>query len=187
LIDGGADHALTAAASTIRLSKRQLATMLLGYSFEARLSLPTRPLDVAYTYPFVHRPLVEFVMAIPGEELSAPGEMRSLMRRAFEGLLPPRVAARRSKGYYPPAVMRALRPLAESARPVDRLEVVQRGWLDPRRLDAAIRIVIDGGAVTGGEVRRALHLEQWLTSRDRRGPAEMPRTKGGENHEVLNA
>jgi hypothetical protein len=83
--------------------------------------------------------------------------------------------------------MRALRPLAESARPVDRLEVVQRGWLDPARLDAAIREVIDGGASIGGEVRRALRLEQWLTSRQRRGPAAILNPKGGEYHDVLNA
>ena len=169
-------------------SSRQTPTgAVLGYAIEARLSLPMLPLDVIYTYPFVHRPLVEFVMAIPGEELSAPGQMRSLMRRSFAGLLPPRVVERTSKGYYPPAAMRALRPLAESARPVDRLDVVQRGWLDPGRLDAAIRVVIDGGAATGAEVLRALRLEQWLISRHRRGPAVTPTGKGGECHEVLNA
>jgi asparagine synthase (glutamine-hydrolysing) len=185
--DDGPDVALAAAASTIRPSKRQLAKLVLGYAIEARLSLPILPLDVTYTYPFVHRPLVEFVMAIPGEELSAPGRMRSLMRRSFAGLLPPRVAERTSKGYYPPAAMRALRPLAESARPVDRLEVVRRGWIEPAKLDAAIRVVIDGGAATGAEVLLALRLEQWLTSRHRRKAAEPPTKKGGECHAVLNA
>jgi asparagine synthase (glutamine-hydrolysing) len=187
LIEQVPDVGLLAATSAIRPSKRHLAKLLLGYAIDARLSLPMLPPDVTYTYPFVHRPLVEFVMAIPGEELSAPGRMRSLMRRSFEGLLPPRVLERTSKGYYPPAAMRALRPLAEAARPVDRLEVVQRGWIDPERLDAAIRLVIDGGAATGGEVLRALRLEQWLTARHRRQSAEPPTQKGGERHEVLNA
>jgi asparagine synthase (glutamine-hydrolysing) len=187
LVDERPDPALAAAASAIRPSKRQLAKVLLGYSSEARLSLPAMPLDITYTYPFVHRPLVEFVIAIPGEQLSAPGELRSLMRRSFRGLLPSRIVERTSKGYYPPAAMRALRPFAQSARPVDRLEVVQRGWLDPARLDEAIRVVIDGGAATGGEVRRALRLEQWLVSRHRRFPTGMPKQKGGENHDVLHA
>jgi hypothetical protein len=187
LMEDVPDDALATAALAIRPSKRQLARLVLGYAIEARLSLPMLPLDVIYTYPFVHRPLVEFVMAIPGEELSAPGRMRSLMRRSFEGLVPPRILQRTSKGYYPPAAMRALRPLAEAARPVGALEVVQRGWIDPGRLDAAIRVVIDGGAATGAEVLRALRLEQWLISRHRRGPVEPPTQKGGECHEVLNA
>jgi asparagine synthase (glutamine-hydrolysing) len=187
LMEDARDDALATAALAIRPSKRQLARLVLGYATEARLGLPMRPFDVVYTYPFVHRPLVEFVMAIPGEELSAPGRMRSLMRRSFAGLLPPRVVERTSKGYYPPAAMRALRPLAEAARPVDRLDVVQRGWLDPGRLDAAIRVVIDGGAATGAEVLRALRLEHWLRARHRRGPAVTPTQKGGECHEVLNA
>jgi asparagine synthase (glutamine-hydrolysing) len=178
---------VAATAARFRPSKRPLARQLLGYSREARLSVPVPPIDVIYTYPFVHRPLVEFVLAIPGEQLSAPGQMRSLMRRSFAALLPPRVVQRTSKGYYPPAALRALRPIARAARPVDRLEVVQRGWLDPDRLDAAIREVIDGGAGVGLEVRSALRLEQWLTSRDRRGPAVTPIQKGGECHDVLNA
>ncbi len=185
--DDGPDVALAAAVSAIRPSKRELARLILSYAVEGRLGLPTLPLDVTYTYPFVHRPLVDFVMAIPGEELSEPGRMRSLMRRSFEGLLPPRVLERTSKGYYPPAVMRALRPLAQAARPVDRLEVVQRGWLDAGRLDAAIGELIDGGAATGAGVLSALRLERWLTSRHRRKAAEPPTQKGGECHEVLNA
>jgi len=176
-----------AAASAFRLSKRGLASQLLRYSHEARLSHPIAPVDITYTYPFVHRPLVEFVLAIPGAELSAPGRLRSLMRRAFAELLPSRVVERTSKGYYPPAAMRTLRPLAQAARPVRRLEVVQRGWLDPERLDAAIGEVVDGGATAGSEVRSALRLEQWLTTRQRRGPAVIPQRKGGECHDVLNA
>jgi asparagine synthase (glutamine-hydrolysing) len=187
LIEETPADGIAAAAARFRPSQRLLARTLLGYSHEARLSVPAPPLDMTYTYPFVHRPLVEFVLAIPGEELSAPGQMRSLMRRSLPGLLPARIVNRISKGYYPPGAMRALRPLAQAARPVDRLEVVQRGWLDAARLDAAIRDVIDGGAVSGADVRSALWLERWLTSRQRRGPAVTPTQKGGECHDVLHA
>src|SRR5262249_57092261 len=112
----------------IRRSKRRLAELLLAYALQGRLNVPHLPPDLTYAYPFLHRPLVEFVMAIPGDELSAPGETRSLMRRAFDGLVPSRVLQRRSKGHYAPSVMRSIRPLAAEARPVDRLEVVPRGW-----------------------------------------------------------
>lgn len=50
------------------------------------------------SYPFLHRPLVEYVCAIPFEQLLRPGESRSLMRRSLLGTLPPQTLARRGKG-----------------------------------------------------------------------------------------
>jgi asparagine synthase (glutamine-hydrolysing) len=185
--DHGNDLGIARALSEVRPSKRRLASLLLEYSLRGRLTAPSQPAYVIHAYPFAHRPLVEYMLAIPQEELSAPGEPRSLMRRAFRGLVPARILRRVSKGYYPPAVMRAIRPLAASMRPVENLEVVRRGWIDPRRLDAAILSLIDGGGCTGGAVGQALRLEQWLASRHRRGPAAMPRGKEVKINEVLNA
>lgn len=170
-----------------RWSQRALVESLWGYSLEGRLSPRSELHGITYTYPFAHRPLVEFMPAIPGEELSAPGEMRSLMRRAFEGLVPARVLRRTSKGYYPPAAMRAARSVAAAMRPVERLEVVRRGWVDSERLDAAVRTLMDGSSRTGTEVRKVMCLEQWLSSRYRRGPAETPQRKEVITHAVLKA
>src|SRR5207249_10788845 len=157
-------------------SKRDIAALVMTYTIGSRLNIPYMPGPLTYTYPFTHRPLVEYVLEIPGEELSARGEMRSLMRRAFDGLVPPRILRRTSKGYYPPSAMRAARPLAASMRPVDRLEVVRREWIDARRLDAAIRMFVNRAASAGEEVRRVLRLEQWLASR-RRHPSAIPQGK----------
>ncbi len=173
--------------SEIRPAKRDLARMILRYSLGARLDVPSHPPGVVYTYPFLHRPLVEFMMAIPGEQLSAPGRTRALMRRAFEGLVPARILRRVSKGYYPPAALRAVRPLAAMLLPVDRLEVVQRGWIEPRRLDDAIRQLTDGGGESGADVYRVLRLEQWLLSRHRRAPAVIPQREEVRTNAVLNA
>src|SRR5205823_2729993 len=79
------------ALSGVRASKRDIAALVMTYAIGSRLNIPYMPGPLTYTYPFTHRPLVEYVLAIPGEELSAPGEMRSLMRRAFDGLVPPRI------------------------------------------------------------------------------------------------
>jgi asparagine synthase (glutamine-hydrolysing) len=172
--------------STIRPSKRELAASLLAYPSGSQLNIPLLPPGVIFTYPYTHRPLIEYVAAIPGNELSAPGQSRALMRRAFDGLVPPRVLRRVSKGYYPPSAMRSLRVPAAALRPVERLEVVQRGWIDPHQLDAAIGGLLDGGC-TGGEVRRVLRLQHWLTSRHRRGPAGIPQREEVNAHAVLNA
>jgi asparagine synthase (glutamine-hydrolysing) len=151
------------------------------------MNIPALPFDLTFAYPFIHRPLVEYVLAIPGEQLSAPGEPRSLMRRAFQGFVPARVLRRTSKGYYPPSALRAARDRAADLLPVDRLEVVAREWIDPARLDAAIRTLVDGSGHTGSDVRRVLHLEEWLSTRQRRSPISNSRGKEVTSHEVLNA
>ena len=169
----------------LRRSKRALARMVLGYSAGARLDVPDRAPDIVYVYPFAHRPLVEFMLAIPGEQLSAPGTTRSLMRRAFTGLVPPRVLRRVSKGYYPPAAFRAAPRLVASMLPVHELEVVQRGWIDPVQLRSAIQTLTDGSGQTGGDIHAVLRLERWLQSR--RDSHGMPTRKEVNTHEVLHA
>jgi asparagine synthase (glutamine-hydrolysing) len=171
---------------SVRPSKRDLAASVVQHAREAQLDIPIQPPGIAFAYPFLDRPLVEFALAIPGEQLSAPGETRALMRRAFDGLVPPRVLRRISKGYYPPSLTRAARSHAAAMRPVDRLEVVQRGWIDGAALDRAIGLLVDGGSA-GREVRRVLRLEEWLRARHRRGPATIPQWKEVTTDEVLNA
>lgn len=155
------------AAHRPRLSQRETARTVLDHSISARLEAP-RPAGVAYAYPFTHRPLVEYMLAIPGEQLSAPGQTRSLMRRAFEGLVPAKVLGRFSKGYYPPVMTRAARSAVGSLLPVARLEVVRRGWIDAGRLEIAIASLLNGGGRTSAEVRLVLQLEEWMTSRHHR-------------------
>jgi hypothetical protein len=171
--------------SGLRRSKRMLARMVLGYATGARLDVPHHAADIVYAYPFAHRPLVEFMLAIPGEQLSAPGATRSLMRRAFVNLVPARVLRRVSKGYYPPAAFRAARQLVASMVPVRDLEVVQRGWIDPDRLQAAIRALTGGGGETGGDIHCVLRLERWLQAR--RAPSAIPLRKEVNTNDVLHA
>ncbi|HEY7499678.1 MAG TPA: asparagine synthase-related protein [Vicinamibacterales bacterium] len=171
---------------SISPSKRDLAASVVLHARESQLDIPIQPRGIALAYPFLDRRLVEFALAIPGEQLSAPGETRALMRRAFDGLVPARILRRISKGYYPPSLTRAARVRAASMRPVDRLEVVQRGWVNGAALDRAIGMLVDGGSA-GREVRRVLRLEEWLRARHRRGPATIPRRKEVTTDEVLNA
>jgi asparagine synthase (glutamine-hydrolysing) len=174
-----------AAPLHVRRSKRALARMILSYSEGARFDVPLRRSDIVYTFPFTHRPLIDFVLAIPGDQLSAPGTTRALMRRAFEGLLPPRIVRRISKGYYPPAAFRAARRLAASLLPAAGLEVVQRGWIDGERLEAAIRALTHGGGETGGDIHSVLGLERWLEARRTR--TAIPQRKEVNTNDVLHA
>ena len=120
------------------------------------------------------------MLAIPGEQLSAPGiDAIADAARVRRPSCPPRVLRRVSKGYYPPAAFRAARRLVASMLPVRDLEVVQRGWIDPERLQTAIHALTDGGGETGGDIHVVLRLERWLQAR--RDTLRDPTTKGGEH------
>ena len=53
--------------------------------------------DIEFSYPFTHRPLVEFMLSIPAEQHARPNESKSLIRRAFRDLLPAELIARKEK------------------------------------------------------------------------------------------
>ena len=82
------------------------------------------------TYPFLHRPLVEFVMSIPFEQKLRPNETRSLMRRAFKDLLPPKILNRKSKGIVGETFCRGL---------VDQWAVLQPMLADSRVVSSGVR------------------------------------------------
>src|SRR5215212_8994871 len=91
------------------------------------------------TYPYAHRPLVEFLQAIPLDQLMRPGENRVLMRRMLAGVLPDEIAKRRTKGNPREAIFRAI------ARESGRLHLVfqnsrlcARGYIDKEPLLAAL-------------------------------------------------
>ena len=53
-------------------------------------------------YPYLDRGLLEFVSAIPPEQLVRPGQRRSLMRRALIGIVPDELLNRKRKAYMYP-------------------------------------------------------------------------------------
>lgn len=50
-----------------------------------------------YRYPYLDQVLIEYTLSIPANQLLRPGNRRSLMRRALEGLVPPDVLRRKTK------------------------------------------------------------------------------------------
>ena len=50
--------------------------------------------DVQFSYPGTHRPLIEFLVAIPFEQRARPKEGKSILRRALRDLLPPELLYR---------------------------------------------------------------------------------------------
>ncbi|HKY28330.1 MAG TPA: asparagine synthase-related protein [Pyrinomonadaceae bacterium] len=115
------------------------------------------------SHPYLHRPLVEFLQAIPYEQRVRPGEARSVMRRALLDLLPERIAKRRSKGGIDEVLYRALaqewprlRSMFETAR------VASHGYVDKQALIVALDRARHGYEPQTAHLFRTIALEFWL-------------------------
>jgi asparagine synthase (glutamine-hydrolysing) len=128
-----------------------------------RLQTPEALQHLSYTHPYAHRPLVEFMLTIPAHIVCAPGQPRRLMRRSFAGLLPPAVLNRKSKASYNPIYRSALLPMANTLLKMPRkIEVVERGWVDPASLIGRLERFRQGLDCNENQLRQILLFEFWL-------------------------
>ena len=74
--------------STLDLLRRQIAS----------LPSPSEP-PYEKRYPYLDRDFLEFLYAVPREQLLRPGQRRSLMRRALVGVVPEEILNRKRKAY----------------------------------------------------------------------------------------
>ena len=126
---------------------------------------PLQHLD--YTHPFAHRPLVEFLMAVPADVLCRPGEPRRLMRSALSDLWPPALRRRRSKGLFHAPMREALRPLARDLLQGPALQVVERGLVDRASFLSRLERLSAGLECNETQLQQIVLLELWLRNRGR--------------------
>lgn len=114
-------------------------------------------------YPYMDRDLLQFLYAIPREQLVRPGQRRSLMRRALAGILPPEILHRARKAFV------ARGPLAAIAHNLPRmLQMTQDmvsaalGVLNAEALRDAMRNACEGKEVSIVAMIRTFTLEHWL-------------------------
>jgi asparagine synthase (glutamine-hydrolysing) len=119
-----------------------------------------------YTHPFAHRPLVEFLMAVPTSILCRPGEPRKLMRSAMSDLWPIKLQNRRSKGLFNAPWQEALQPLANLLLGAKHLSVVDLGFVDQGRLLSRLQRLRLGADCNQSQLRNIIVLELWLRNRD---------------------
>jgi asparagine synthase (glutamine-hydrolysing) len=117
------------------------------------------------TYPFLHRPLVEFLINVPMGQKLRPDETRSLMRRALKDLLPTKILERRSKGTTGEALCRGLANEWPRIRPLlvdSHLE--RRGYVNGKELVQALNRARHGMEFNISGLLQVLALEVWLRS-----------------------
>jgi asparagine synthase (glutamine-hydrolysing) len=142
--------------------RRQLASSLLG----------CEPLTEK-RYPYLDRTLLEFLYAIPREQLVRPGQRRSLMRRALVGLVPAEILGRRRKAYVSRSPMAAIRARSEELK-ANSAEMIlsSLGFLDTTVFQRALEDAEHGRTVHTTALLRTLSIEEWLTHLSRTGRIE---------------
>jgi asparagine synthase (glutamine-hydrolysing) len=140
-------------------------------------------------YPFVDRRLVEFCLSIPLEQLTRPGETRSLMRRALRGIVPERVLTRRSKNVPAQPIGDAVeREWARLARLFSQPLLEQYGLAAAAELAPALRRARHGAEKFLGPLLWAVVLEEWLQQASaRRWLRPAPTIDGGVSRTHLRA
>jgi asparagine synthase (glutamine-hydrolysing) len=138
--------------STLDALRRQLACKALPFDppFEKR-------------YPYLDRGLLEFMFAIPREQLVRPTQRRSLMRRALVGIVPDEILNRRTKAFVARSPMVAIsNDWAHFAEMTQNMLSSSLGIVDSKSISEALRRVRRGEEVPMIALRRTLCLEGWL-------------------------
>jgi asparagine synthase (glutamine-hydrolysing) len=138
--------------STLNALRRQLA----------RTALPFEP-PFEKRYPYLDRGLLEFMFAIPREQLVRPTQRRSLMRRALVGIVPDEILNRKTKAFVARSPMVAISSdWAHFAGMTQNMLSSSLGIVDPERISEALQKVRRGEDVPMIALRRTLCLEDWL-------------------------
>jgi asparagine synthase (glutamine-hydrolysing) len=136
---------------------------LWAQGFAATRSNPYNRSGVERLSPYFDRRLVEFVLAIPTEQLSHAGRPRRLQKNAMRRLLPESVWQRRGKANFEPLLRYGLeRTEAGLLREMSRESLaVDQGWIRSDWLEEALRRAGDPDRDLYA-VTECILLELWL-------------------------
>jgi asparagine synthase (glutamine-hydrolysing) len=132
---------------------------------QRQLACDVPPFEPPYEkcYPYLDRSLLEFIFAIPREQLVRPGQRRSLTRRALVDIVPEELLNRKRKAF----VVR--RPLVTIASHwTDLIALIQPmlaselGIIDAVRFRSALRKARERQEVPLVPLLRTLVVESWL-------------------------
>jgi asparagine synthase (glutamine-hydrolysing) len=125
-------------------------------------NLPSEP-PHEKRYPYLDRDLLEFIYAIPREQLVRPTQRRSLMRRALVGMVPDEILNRKRKAF----VARAPLLMIASQWP-HFVEMTQHmvssslGIVDSEAIFGILQNARQGKEVPTVALMRTIRIESWL-------------------------
>jgi asparagine synthase (glutamine-hydrolysing) len=114
-------------------------------------------------YPYLDRDLLEFLYAIPREQLVRPGQRRSIMRRALANIVPEEVLNRRRKAFVARSPIVAILSEWTTLTAVSQnLLVASLGFVDSKLFTKALQKARNGDELSIVTLMRTLWLEFWL-------------------------
>jgi asparagine synthase (glutamine-hydrolysing) len=154
---------------TIDALRRQLGSGALPYNppYEKR-------------YPYLDRDLLEFIFAIPREQLVRPGERRSLMRRALIGIVPDEVLNRRRKAFIARAPLAAFVSASASQNVRSKMASESLGFLKSPIFWTTLVNAGKGQEVPTVQLLRTLALEAWLKNLMDQGLLRKPNSQSSQ-------
>lgn len=136
--------------------------------------LPSTP-SYEKRYPYLDRDLLEFIYAIPREQLVRPGQRRSLMRRSLAGIVPDEVLNRRRKAFVARMPMVALSHQWPKLLEMNRHMIAAScNFVSSERVLEALQLVRAGREVAIVSLVRTLQIEAWLRGLYRSGVLKSP-------------
>jgi asparagine synthase (glutamine-hydrolysing) len=138
--------------STLEALRRQLASFPLS---------PDPPYRKAY--PYLDRDLLEFLFALPPDQLVRPNQRRSLMRRALASIVPQELLNRKRKAFVirgPLAAIAAREPQFKAT--TRQMLATSLGIIDSTAFAATLCEVHSGGIVSVPAMVRTFAIERWL-------------------------
>lgn len=138
--------------STLDALRRQLACS----------SLPSDQVQEK-RYSYLDRSLLEFMYAVPREQMVRPGQRRSLMRRALVGIVPDKLLNRRRKAFVARGPMVSIgAKWADLTDLTQHMRASELGIVDSVRFTNALYKARDRREVPLVALLRTLSTERWL-------------------------
>jgi asparagine synthase (glutamine-hydrolysing) len=138
--------------STLDMLRRQLAC----------LALPSNP-PYEKRYAYLDRDLLEFLYAVPREQLVRPGQRRSLMRRALNGIVPDQLLNRKRKAFVVRSPLAMISSdwasLIETSK---QMTLTSLGIIEAKAFTEAVQRTHDDQEANMAALMRTLHIEHWL-------------------------
>jgi asparagine synthase (glutamine-hydrolysing) len=156
-----------------------------------QLGCSVQPCDPPYErrYPYLDRDLLEFIYAIPREQLLRPNQRRSLMRRALIGIVPDEVLNRKRKAFV------ARSPLIAISSEWVRLNQMTQGMVssslrivDPQLFVESLQNARHAQEIQILPLMRTIAIEAWLKNLAQCGIASVVRsTSIGDETDCIKA
>src|SRR2546429_516608 len=146
----------------------------------ARTALPFEP-PFEKRYPYLDRGLLEFMFAIPREQLVRPTQRRSLMRRALVGIVPDEILNKKGKAFVARTpLVRISKEWTHWAEMTQHMVSTSLGIVDSEHFSATLQKARRGEEVPMVTLMRTIFVEEWLRNLRTLGVMNMETTPKSE-------